>query len=58
MLGRAWGVRKQCWEPGLCDEKGRRVGWGHSGSGWKADSGVLAFRRESISIISFDHSGP
>lgn len=39
VLGRAWSVRKQCWDSGVCD-KGE-LGWGHSGSGWRAGSGVL-----------------
>ena len=58
VLGSAWGVRKQCWDPGLCDEKGRR--------GWmglfrvRPEGGLRcpSVRRESVSIISFDHSGP
>lgn len=27
VLGRAWSVRKQCWDPGVCD-KGRRAWMG------------------------------
>ena len=51
-------MRKQCWDPGLCDEKGRRGWMGPLRVRLEGGLRCPSVRRESIAIISFDHSGP